>query len=83
MGCGGKGLGGRGHTPAQLASRQRPCAGRRPPAPPACRPHPDPLTPTPPPSPLPQAMDRAHRLGQQRTVNVYRLLVRARWRSRS
>ena len=23
-----------------------------------------------------QAMDRAHRLGQQRTVNVYRLLVR-------
>lgn len=24
-----------------------------------------------------QAMDRAHRLGQKRTVNVYRLLVRA------
>ena len=27
-------------------------------------------------SPFVQAMDRAHRLGQRRTVNVYRLLVR-------
>lgn len=26
-----------------------------------------------------QAMDRAHRLGQRRTVNVYRLLVSHLW----
>ena len=29
-----------------------------------------------------QAMDRAHRLGQKRTVNVFRLLRRAPWRRR-
>ena len=29
-----------------------------------------------PPGAFPQAMDRAHRLGQQRVVNVYRLITR-------